>query len=547
MRRLGVCISALLLFALLLSLPAGAQSDGKSPPYVIERDKPKQLSQGSDGKAGIHYSVRFTVSLAGKGRQKVDGDYIVVIEENGKKVAERKLPRPTETADLSAILAVDTSGSMAKHDRMPLARRATKAFLDKLPPPVECGLVLFDHEIRQPTLPPMLDRQPIADAVNKIEPRGGTAYRDAAFKALEMLATIPKGRDRALVLMTDGADVNSTYHSLDDIIAEAKRQEAKIYTIGIGEPGKEEKVNTTLVLDHSGSMALPADDADPNTPKISGLHDAGDAFVNMMPERTGRVSLVPFSSQVGAPRAFTNNREKLKSHIRSLKPEGETALVDAVYTGIATLEADAAPGKRAVIAMTDGIDNSSRRRVEEVIARAKDANIKLYLLGFGRKSEIDEATMKRMADETGGKYYHAPNKAALMEIFENLSIELHDDGIDETSLKRIAAETGGSYHHARDVSSLELILTGISVSLKSEAYEVEFPSLNPRADGGLSTIGLRLVRAGSSTDEGTEVGIDVMQRHGLIVAEMHPLTYFLLLAVLACLIAAPAALKRSAA
>src|SRR4029077_5400272 len=136
----------------------------------------------------------------------------------------------------------------------------------------------------------------------------------------------------------------------------------------------------------------------------------------------------------------------LQSAIKSLRPGGETALLDAVYAAVATLEADGARGKRAVVAMTDGVDNSSRRRVDEVIERAREAKIALYMLGFGRKGELDETTMQAMATQTGGKYYHAQNEKDLLEIFENLSIQLHDDGIDEATLTKLAHDTGGNYY-----------------------------------------------------------------------------------------------------
>ncbi len=342
--------------------------------------------------------------------------------------------------------------------------------------------------------------------------------------------------------MTDGADLNST-HSLDEVIAEAKRHKIVVYTVGIGEPGKREEMRTALVLDHSGSMELPADDADLATPKIKALHVAAAAFVNMMSSETGKVSLIPFSSEVESPRAFTNDRAALKKHIAELTPSGETAVFDAVYTAIATLEANNEPGKRAVVLMTDGIDNSSRRRVDEVIEQAKRANIKLYLLGFGRDNEIDHTTMKKMANETGGQYYHASNKDALKEIFEKLSIDLHEDGIDEVSLKKVAADTGGKYYPAKDVSNLQFVLAEVSKSIQREAYVVDFPSLNQRRDGSPRRVSLRLGRAGSA-EPPPIVGSDTYQVHGLIIAEMHPLIYLVLLAILGGLIALPAVLRR---
>lgn len=541
MRRL---IAGLVVFLLgAAALPAVPEA-GKSPYKIdFDPDSVEMLDRDAEGKDGVFVRVKFAITLDGNRAGPVGDEYTIAIYENGKKVAERRLPRPTASTDLSVILALDTSGSMKEHNRMPMARQAAETFLAALPPPADCGLVLFDHEIRR-SLRPSLDRKPILAEIRAIQPRGGTAYRDAALASVQMLAPTPKGKDRAVVLMTDGADVNST-HSLEALIAEAKRLRVRIFTIGIGEPGKSAPVNTALVLDRSGSMELPADNTDLKTPKIKALHEAATAFVHMM-SPSGKASLIPFSSTVEPPRAFTGDKAALKRHIAALTAGGETAVFDAVYTGIAALEADGAPGKRAVVAMTDGIDNSSRRRVEEVIARAKEAKIKLYLLGFGRPNEIDHTVMDRMATETGGKYYHAANKAALMKIFENLSIELHDDGIDEESLKLIAEQTGGSYHAAKDVSKLQFVLEQVSKSIPREAYEIVFPSINQRKDGSKRNIALRLVRAGS-TDPGELVGTGGYQTHGLIVAEMHPLIYLVLLAVLGGLIALPAFLRRPSA
>jgi VWFA-related protein len=540
MRRLLICF----VIALIAVVPIIAQPDAKAP-YKIDFNPSdvEQRSHSKDGKEGIYIGVRFGISETKEGGSANEGDWQIIIEENGKKAAVVPLPEvKTVTTDLSVIMALDTSGSMKEHNRMAMAREAAQTFLGNLPKRADCGLVLFDHEIRD-RVKPISDRNAINQHILAKEPRGGTAYRDAALAALKMLEVVPPGRDRALVLLTDGADVNST-HSLDEVIAEAKRLAVRVHTIGIGEPGKFEQVNTALVLDHSGSMELPADDNDLTTPKIAALHVAGAAFINMMSEETGRVSLIPFSSRVEAPRAFSNNKLKLKEHIAKLKPFGETALFDAVYTGIAALEADGAPGKRAVVAMTDGIDNSSRRRVEEIVERAKEANIKLYLLGFGRSSEIDHTTMQKMATETGGQYFHASNKDKLLEIFEKLSIELHDDGIDEVSLKKIARETGGEYHPAKEASKLKLILTELSRTIQREMREVEFASLNQRASGEQRRVSLLLVRTGSEDTVRASVGEGQYQVHGLIIAEMHPLIYLVLLAVLGGLIALPSVIRR---
>ena len=76
-----------------------------------------------------------------------------------------------------------------------------------------------------------------------------------------MLKASGKHDERALVIMTDGIDLNSIA-SLEHVVADAKKNQVRVYTIGIGEPGRLDPVNSVLVLDHSGSMQAPADDAD---------------------------------------------------------------------------------------------------------------------------------------------------------------------------------------------------------------------------------------------------------------------------------------------
>jgi hypothetical protein len=212
--------------------------------------------------------------------------------------------------------------------------------------------------------------------------------------------------------------------------------------------------------------------------------------------------------------------------------------------------------------MTDGIDNTSRRRVEEVIERAKEAGVPLYMLGFGREGELDRKIMERMASETGGRFYHARNEKALLDIFENLSIQLHDDGIDEIALKRIANETGGQYYPAKNVADLRLILEKVSQTIQQQRYVITFPSIRPVRDGTARRVALKLVRrtgevvsneaginviAGSGNEVVVQETKTVYQVQGVVVAEMNLIIYLGLLCAIGLLIALPAMIQRTAA
>ncbi|MBI2809124.1 MAG: VWA domain-containing protein [Planctomycetes bacterium] len=540
MRKLPLLTPVLLAAVVFQAAAQSGDSD-----YKLEFDPARdvtKLDRAPEGKDGIYIEVRFFITQGGKRVEQLDDDYKVVIEENGRFIKAVTLPRKNAAEELTVMFALDTSGSMKAFGRMEQARVAADLFLKKLPPVADCGLILFDHEVRKQMLP-ILEREPLLREIEAIEPRGGTAYLDAASEGITALQATRRGRGRAVVLMTDGIDLNSK-KSVDQVIREANSNRVRVYTIGIGEPGKFVPVNTVLALDHSGSMKPPADDSDA-TPKIEALHLAAQRFVESISSKA-RVSIVPFSTYVGKPQEFRDKSEvnSLIASIKKLQPRGETALFDATYEAVSVLEADSSTGRRAVVAMTDGIDNSSRRRVKEVIEHAQEANIPLYVLGFGRAKELDETTMRKMAEETKGKFYHAKNKNELIEIFEKISSELHDDGIDEQTLRRIATETRGQYYPAKNVSELKLIFEKVAQDIKPKQREEIFKSLIQSADGTLRNVTLKLARG---TGEITDVQTGSYQMRGLVVAAMDPFVYLILLAVIAGLIALPGLLRRSTA
>src|SRR5439155_27271748 len=164
-----------------------------------------------------------------------------------------------------------------------------------------------------------------------------------------------------------------------------------------------------------------------------------------------------------------------------------------------------------------------------------------YMLGFGRRREINEGVMRRMARETGGEYYHAEDQQKLLDIFENLSIQLHDDGIDEESLRRLAKETGGEYRRARDASELHILYQRLAEELQS-TYTVTYLSRRSSHDGTARGIDIGVVRGGVRISTGGRTDYNV---HGVVVPDMDYRVYLVLLVVLGGLLLFPAALKRA--
>jgi VWFA-related protein len=547
--RIGLILFTILLVA---ALPVVAQTPAKSP-FTVEFDPDKGVSeeQANDGK-GLRFTIKFKITRHGARADEPGKDYKVVVYHDKREVARLDVPRPKISDELSAVLAIDISGSMGKDiqgkansKRIDQARIAARSFMTSLPARADCGLILFDHEIRaDEKIAPKSDRQMLHDLIDKMQARGGTAYLDAVKEGVAMLAKLPAGnkhRSKAVVIMTDGVDLNSKT-TLAEVIKYAKAEKVKVYTIGIGMPGTGQPVTSVLVLDHSQSMELPADDNDAR-PKIQALHTAASRFVEIMP-KTAYTTVLPFGSIVDVPQNFTQDKHKLVQQINSLKPKGETAMLDAAYDAVATLEAARLVNHHlAVVVMTDGIDNISRHRPDDVIQRAKEANVSMHMLAFGRESELKQARddMQRIARETGGTFNHARNEKDLIRIFEDMSIALHDDGIDEKSLTQLAKDTGGEYRPARDVSKLHFILEEISQELSEKEYSITFPA--PHGfDGSRHNFRIQLESSTGQVIGG--VGTDRAIR-GVVVAEMNPLIYLGFLAVLGMLLGVPMALGRA--
>ena len=534
-----------LAFAGLAVMPASAQEESKAT-YRVKIDRKSVFSnlRERDGKQRRMVSLQFQIERV------ADSSVVVgvprdeiVVEEDGVKVAGLEIFQP-RAHQLTTVLAMDVSGSMARNNKMRQAQQAALAFLDRLDERADVGLILFDHQIKVAE-PPAGDparqkehRQRLREIIQQATPQGGTAYLDATVRAVEMLKGI--GGRRAVVLMTDGVDMNSK-HTLKNAIERAQASEVPVYTLGIGNPGSNEPVSTVLVLDRSGSMIGKADDTD-KLRKIDALKRAAARFVELM--RPGaKTTLLPFSSKVDKPENFTTDRAALEARIRALKAHGGTLLYDATFAGIETLEASGVKGKRAVVVLTDGKDESpgSRRSDADVIARAREVGIPLYMLGLGRPGEIDEPVMRKMAKETGGAYYHAGSQKKLLELFENLSIELHDDGIDEKSLRALADQTGGKYIHVSEISKLTFFYEQLADELQ-QTYRVTFESRRTSHDGTARGIDVKIVR-GNQVLSVAEKGVDYVVR-GVLVPEMSYGVYLVFLGGLGLLLMFPAVLRR---
>jgi len=94
---------------------------------------------------------------------------------------------------------------------------------------------------------------------------------------------------------------------------------------------------------------------------------------------------------------------------------------------------ESVPGRKAIIVLTDGMDNSSTATLEATIAQIGESGLSISAIGLGDSSKIgtfaglNEARLESLAGQAGGVYSRTADAAELRRIYERLGRALHSE------------------------------------------------------------------------------------------------------------------------
>ncbi|MCB2205756.1 T9SS type A sorting domain-containing protein [bacterium] len=147
-----------------------------------------------------------------------------------------------------------------------------------------------------------------------------------------------------------------------------------------------------LLFDASGSMAGTYNEA---------AKTAGKCFISRMNGSTDEASLYWFTEQLERGSAMTTQKPWLKAAMDQLPASGATAIWDAVYQALDTLNRAAHNSCKSIILLTDGIDNSSLHTWEDIVDAANWRDIRINIVQLGSNSMYGQM----VAQQTGGKNF----------------------------------------------------------------------------------------------------------------------------------------------
>ena len=167
-------------------------------------------------------------------------------------------------------------------------------------------------------------------------------------------------------------------------------------------------LRVAFVNDYSGSMSSSA---------ISHMETAVKTFIGYM-QANDRGEYLAFGGNIINESGGFVAPSVLVGDVKGTGINGNaTKLYDAIYQGLSHLSAQPAGYVKALIVMTDGYDNASSHTANDVINYAKSLKIPIFTIGLG---SVNTSVLQNMANQTGGKYYHAANSSDLLAIYRSL-------------------------------------------------------------------------------------------------------------------------------
>lgn len=220
---------------------------------------------------------------------------------------------------------------------------------------------------------------------------------------------------------------------------------------GLGESRiHTEAVDIILLLDLSPSMA--AEDFSAGGRTVNRLDAAKQVIERFVKSRRqDRIGMVGFAALPYSVSPLTLDHGWLLTQMERLQ-HGDlgdgTAIGTAIASAVNRLRESRARSK-VVVLLTDGVNNAGDVSPENAAQAARALGIKIYTVGaatdgvvqvpvqdpFGgthyvrQRSEIDEASLRRIAEDTGALYFRATDFDTLVRVYEQI------DAMEKTEME----------------------------------------------------------------------------------------------------------------
>ncbi|MBA3242367.1 MAG: VWA domain-containing protein [Acidobacteria bacterium] len=287
------------------------------------------------------------------------------------------------------------------------------------------------------------------------------------------------------------------------------------------EDGRPQKIANFATTEAPFEVALLLDTSGSTRQDVGLIRRAALAFVEAL--RPGdRVAVLAFSTRqedkdtrlatVEVKASLTDDREELNAAIEGIGASNGTPFYDGLERVAKEVfrepPREALRGRRALVALTDGVDSTSEADFDEVRARIKGTGVVAYFVQVNTESYVEDRLMQSCED--GGalrlsraqlqRYRRLFASRADAEDFSNfcqmgsfermhISRTLYTLARDE--MNRLARDTGGKTFPVADLRDARRAFRQVAEEIGTQ-YSLGYYSSNTTRDGSFRTIRVQL-------------------------------------------------------
>ena len=222
-----------------------------------------------------------------------------------------------------------------------------------------------------------------------------------------------------------------------------------------------------LVLDISGSMRQ----------SLSGTKEVAEALFGAA-NQDDEFQLLTVSTQPAATTGFTSDTAALEQSIRLAQPGGLTSLIDTVYLGLTQMR-EAHRSRRALLILSDGMDNHSRYSEKDLMRLALEADVQIYTI------VIDNGA-------AGTSTGNAPYRPSLI----TKAWDRAEERQGPEMLQKLSDQTGGLYFRVRTIAEAKEAVIKAGRALRDE-YVIGYHPPNSEPSGRWHRIRIKLKASNS--------------------------------------------------
>ncbi len=287
--------------------------------------------------------------------------------------------------------------------------------------------------------------------------------RNAAFFfaiLISFFAISGRSQNKDVELPTISVSVNlikvpiSVFDHRGNLVNDLRKEDFRIW-----EDQTQQEIRSFGIDRNPVSVVLVVDTSMSGKTELKKIKEAAEEFAEALAPGD-QISLISFDDQVHKALDWTEDRKKVRKALDKLRSGWRTALHDALYMA-AKDQLRGIEGRKAIILLTDGLDNQSRQNFKNASLAVVESQASLYIVS--KTAIVREQAKKERRVKILDSIYKdlfGEDASYIDEFFEKR----------ESEMRNLAEQTGGRCFFPIDYDQIKGVYSEVARELKSKHY-----------------------------------------------------------------------------